>query len=120
MAGELNPSDAQELLRTTHQAFSGYVHGAYPHIMEMCGGNPPRFHVSGMLGTPRIDEWRGQLVGYVQRLIIVSVFIARKLGVTNLEAPLRALLEEFEKTTGTEPVLKASEMLVNYKKQHAT
>jgi hypothetical protein len=32
---ELNSSDAQELLRTTQQAFSGYVHGAYPHIMEM-------------------------------------------------------------------------------------
>lgn len=119
-AGELNPSDAQELLRTVHQAFSGYIHGAYPHIMEMYGGNPPRFHVSGMLGTPRIDEWRGQLVGYVQRLIIASVFVARKLGVTNFEAPLRALLEEFEKTTGTKPVLQASAMVAAYKKQHAT
>ncbi len=119
-AGELNPSDAQELLRTTHQAFSGYVHGAYPHIMEMCGGNPQRFHVSGMLGTPRIEEWRGQLIGYVQRLIIASVFVARKLGVTDLEAPLRALLEDFEKATGTEPVLKASELLAKYKKDHAT
>lgn len=119
-AGELNPSDAQELLRTVHQAFSGYVHGAYPHIMEMYGGNSPRFHVSGMLGTPRITEWRGQLVGYVQRLIIASVFVARKMGVPDLEAPLRALLEEFEKTTGTEPVLKASEILAEYKKKHAT
>lgn len=118
--GELNPSDAQELLRTVHQAFSGYVHGAYPHIMEMYGGNPSRFHVSGMLRTPRIAEWRGQLVGYVQRLIIASVFVARKVGITDLEAPMRALLEEFEKTTGTKPVLKASEMLANYKKQRAT
>jgi hypothetical protein len=119
-AGELNPSDAQELLRTTHQAFSGYVHGAYPHVMEMYAGNPPKFHVSGMLGTPRIAEWRGQLVGYVQRLIIASVFVARKLGATDFEAPLRALLEDFEKTTGTEPVLQASAMLAAYKKQHAT
>lgn len=119
-AGELNPSDAQELLRTVQQAFSGYVHGAYPHIMEMYGGNPPHFHLSGMLGTPRIDEWRGQLVGYVQRLIIASVFVARKLGVTDREAPLRALLEEFEKATGTKPVLKASAMLAGYKKQRTT
>lgn len=118
-AGELNPSDAQELLRTTHQAFSGYVHGAYPHIMEMCGGNPPRYHVSGMHGTPRIEEWRCQLTGYVQRLIIASVFVARKLGVTDLEAPLRSLLEEFEKATGTEPALKASDLLAKYKKKHA-
>lgn len=118
-AGELNSLDAQELLRTTHQAFSGYVHGAYPHIMEMCGGNPPHYHVSGMLDTPRIEEWRGQLTGYVQRLIIASVFVARKLGVADLEAPLRSLLEEFEKATGTEPVLKTSDLLAKYKKKHA-
>ena len=119
-AGELNPSDAQGLLRTIHQAFSGYVHGAYPHIMEMFGGNPPRFHVSGMPGTPRIEEWRWQLIGYVQRFIIVSVFVARKLGVTDLEVPLRALLDEFERTTGKKQVLKASELLAKYKKKHAT
>lgn len=118
--GELNASDAQELLRTVHQAFSGYVHGAYPHIMEMFGGNPPRFHVSGMLGTPRIDEWRGQLVGYVQRLIIATVFVARKLGVTDMEAPIRAFLEEFELTTGARPALPASEMLAKYKRDRAT
>ena len=47
---ELNSSDAQELLRTTHQALSGYVHGAYPCIMEMYGGVTP--HLSGMSGTP--------------------------------------------------------------------
>jgi hypothetical protein len=119
-AGELNPSDAQELLRTVHQAFSGYIHGAYPHIMEMYGGNPPRFHVNGILNTPRIPEWRGQIVGYVQRLIIASVFVARKLGVTNFEAPLRALLEEFEAKTGIKPALPASDMLKGYKKSQAT
>lgn len=118
--GELNPSDAQELLRTVHQAFSGYVHGAYPHIMEMFGGNPPRFHMSGMLGTPRIEEWRRQLVGYVQRLIIATVFVARKLGVADMEAPIRAFLEEFEAATGTRPQLPASDMLAKYKRNHAT
>lgn len=118
--GELNPSDAQNLLRTTHQAFSGYVHGAYPHIMEMFGGNPPYFHVSGMLGTPRIDEWRRQLVGYVQRFILASVFVARKLGLTDMEPTLRALLIEFEEATGTTPALPAAKMLADYKKNRAT
>ena len=35
---ELNASDAQSMMTTIHKAFSGYVHGAYPHIMEMYGG----------------------------------------------------------------------------------
>ena len=118
--GELNPSDAQELLRTVHQAYSGYVHGAYPHVMEMFGGDPPHFHMSGMLGTPRIEEWRGQLVAYVQRLIIATVFVARKLGVAEMEPPLRAFLEEFEATTGTRPKVPASDMLAKYKRDRAT
>jgi hypothetical protein len=54
-SNEINPSDAQEMLRTIHQAFSGYVHGAYPHIMELYGGNPPRFHLSGMPNTPTTE-----------------------------------------------------------------
>ena len=112
---EINPSDAQELLRTTHQAFSGYVHGAYPHIMEMFSGNPLTFHMSGMLGTPRIDEWRNQLVGYTHRLIMATVFIARKVSRDDLEAPIRALLDEFEATTGTAPDLPAKRMLAKYK-----
>lgn len=113
---ELNLSDAQELLRTRQQALSGYVHGAYPHIMEMYGGDPPHFHMSGMLGSPRIDEWRQQLVGYVYRVSMASVFVARKLGLEEIEKRLRLFLNEFEVATGTAPNLPASEMLAQYKK----
>lgn len=113
---ELNSSDAQELLRTTQQAFSGYVHGAYPHIMELYGGMPPQFHMSGMRGTPRVDEWRNQLVGYVYRVSMMSVFVARKLGLEEMEKNLRAFLKEFEDATGTTPSLPAAEMLAQYKK----
>ncbi len=114
---ELNPSDAQELLRTTHQAFSGYVHGAYPHIMELYGGNPPHFHMSGMPGTPRVEEWRVQLTGYVYRTIMVSVFVARKLGLVEIEKSMKALLGQFEKDTGSAPTRKADEMLREMKKK---
>jgi hypothetical protein len=119
-SGEMNPSDAQELLRTVHQAFSGYVHGAYPHIMEMYGGTPPTFHMAGMLNTPRIAEWQAQLTGYVQRLIIASVFVARKMGTPELELPMRALLEDFEAKTGTKTIVEASEMLAKYKRERVT
>jgi hypothetical protein len=117
--GELNPSDTQELFRTTHQALSGYVHGAYPHIMEMFGGEPAHFHMGGMLGTPRIDEWRGQLIGYVQRLTMITVLVARKLGKTEMEAPIRAFLEEFESATNTKPKISARKMLAQYKREHS-
>jgi len=57
----LNQSDAHELMRTLSKAYGGYVHGASPHIMEMYGGRPPRFHVSGMLNTPRIEVFTKDL-----------------------------------------------------------
>jgi len=112
---ELNPSDAQELLRTTHQAFSGYVHGAYPHIMEIFGG--PRPNLTGMLGAPRVDEWRGQLIGYVYRSLMVSVFVARKLGLNETETTARELLEKFETDTGCKSAKTAAEMLKEMKKK---
>ena len=113
---ELNSSDAKEMLRTAQQAFSGYVHGAYPHIMEMFGGSPPRFHMFGMLGTPRIDEWREQLVTYVYRVSMASIFVARKLGLEDMEKKLRIYLKEFEEATGTAPRLPAAKMLSQYKR----
>lgn len=106
---EINPSDVQELLRTTHQAFSGYVHGAYPHIMEMFGSPHP--HLNGMLGTPRVDEWRGQLIGYVHKALMVSVFVVKKLGLNDTETKARALLAKFETDTGFKSAKSAAELL---------
>lgn len=110
---ELNPSDAQELLRTTHQAFSGYVHGAYPCIMEMFGG--ANLHLNGMLGTPRVEEWRGQLIGYVYRSIMITVFVAIKLGFSDLENDARELVVKFETELGCKSDTTASELLKNIK-----
>jgi hypothetical protein len=90
-ADEVNPSDTQEILRTVQQAFSGYVHGAYPHIMELYGGNPPRFHTSGMPNTPTIAGWEKQLIGYAYRAIMITALVARKLkfGHLHLDAIMR-------------------------------
>ena len=112
---ELNPSDAQELLRTKHQAFSGYVHAAYPHIMEMFGGAQP--HLNGMLGTPRIDEWRDQLIRCVYTALMVTVFVARKLVLNEMETKAQELLEKFESETGCKPAKTASELLNEVKKR---
>jgi hypothetical protein len=33
--------------------FSNYVHGRYPETMDLYGGEPGRFHLYGMKGTPK-------------------------------------------------------------------
>jgi len=108
---ELNPYDAQHLASTVHKAFSGYVHGAYPHIMEMYDGNPPHFHMSGMLGTVRITEWEDQLVTHVYQAIMATEIISRRLGLQDEEKGIRILLVEYETMLKCKPTENAETML---------
>jgi hypothetical protein len=62
---ELNQSHEIELYRTISKTYSGFVHGASPQIMDMYGGNPPRFHTNGMLDTPRMEEHADDLLNYI-------------------------------------------------------
>src|ERR1019366_7441689 len=67
-----NPSDEVAVGRVLSNVFSGYVHGAYVHLMEMFGGNPPQFHTRGMLGTPRIQECLGNHANHVYRSLLAA------------------------------------------------
>jgi len=68
-SGVSNPSRGAEIMRTLSKAYSGFVHGASPQIMNLYGGFPPRFHISGMCGTgtPHELEHRKDLWNYFYR-----------------------------------------------------
>lgn len=114
---ELNPHDAQNTISRVHKAFSGYIHGAYPHIMEMYGGNPPHFHMAGMSGTPRMLEWVDQLVTYVYRAIMITELISRKLGLPDSEKAIRSLLVDYETKLNCRPKESAEQILRKAKKK---
>jgi len=92
-----NATRDEELTRSISKAYSGFVHGASPHIMEMYGGVPPRFHISGMLGTPRIDEHRDGLWNYFYRGIISFILVSLAFGDIKLADKLFQYREWFEK-----------------------
>ncbi len=96
----LDPSRGVEVARTLSKAYSGYIHGASPHIMDMYGGNPPRFHVSGMIGTERQDEHRDDLWNYFYRGIIAFAFVAKAFGDEELFDSIRKFKDDFEKHSG--------------------
>ena len=58
MGPQLDFSSLVEVLRSVQKAYSGYVHGASPQIMEMYLGSPPRWHLRGMVETHRADDHR--------------------------------------------------------------
>lgn len=97
----LNPSEGVELSRTLHKAYSGYVHGASPQIMDMYGGNPPRFHISGMLGTPKIKSYEKDLWNYFYRGILSFILVAKAFGNKELVEGLSKYQDEFENISGT-------------------
>lgn len=99
----INPSDAQNMYGTMHSTFSGYVHGAYGHIMEIYGGNGPttlHYHTEGLLGTPRIAPWIDALTNYVYRCMLAIEVVAQRYEEHELFGNLENLRLAFEKCTG--------------------
>lgn len=96
----LDPSTGLELVRTLTKAYSGYVHAASPQIMDMYGGNPPKFHVEGMLGSKRHDEYRHDLWNYFYRSILSFGMAAQAFRDQELFDQIYAFTVEFEEAAG--------------------
>ncbi len=96
----LDPSRGIELSRTISKAYSGFVHGASPHIMDMYGGNPPHFHTRGMLGTPRMEEHADDLWNYMYRTFLSHIVVAKALGAEKHVEILNQHKLRFEKNAG--------------------
>ena len=96
----VNPSDAKELYRTLNKAYSGFVHAASVQIMDMFGGDPPRFHLTGMLGTPRQQQYENQALHYFYRGLVTVMYAAVAFKDQDLIEELYGFREHFEKTAG--------------------
>ena len=69
-----------EASKTVRKVYSGFVHGGYPQIMNMYGGNPPHFHTKGMLGTPRMEEHANELWNSMYRSFASHILVAKAFG----------------------------------------
>lgn len=92
----VNPHDHSTVLSTIDDAMSGYVHGAYPHIMDIYGGDPARFHMSGMARTPRMLETLRQMILYVHRAALVTWYAAKRLEEDAVATRVFQLRKEME------------------------
>jgi hypothetical protein len=98
--GGEDPSGHIGAARTLSKTYSGYVHAASPQIMDMYGGNPPRFHTTGMLGTSRELEHRQDITNYYYRSATAFTVAARSLGHQPLFERLFAFCKRFESAMG--------------------
>ena len=96
----IDPSRAVEASRTVSKAYSGYVHVASPHIMDMYCGDPPRFHLRGMRGTPRQNEHRKDLWNYFYRGILGFAFAVKAFGDDELFSQIGDFAAKFAEQAG--------------------
>ena len=99
-SGPKGSSKNLDAARTVSKTFSGYVHAASPQIMDMYGGEPPRFHVRGMSGTERHLEHSADLWNYFYRGILAFGFAAKAFGDEKMFLSIRQFSDEFTKATG--------------------
>lgn len=97
---QLDPSRGIELSRTICKTYSGYIHAASPQVMDMYGGNPPRFYMRGMYGTERHAEHRDDLWNYFYRSIIAFSFAAKAFGDEALFETIHTFVKDFERLSG--------------------
>src|SRR3989338_823477 len=98
---DLDPSLGVELSRSLSKTYSGFIHGASPHIMDMYVGDPPQFQVSGMRETSRVEEHSADLWNYFYRGILAFAFAAKAFGDDALFASSLRYRDEFERRSGT-------------------
>ena len=84
-------------------AYSGYVHAASENIMDMYGGDPPRFHISGMTGTHRISGCEKDAENYVYRGLMATIVVANAFGGGALVEQLYKFLAVYEAANGHTP-----------------
>lgn len=101
LAEQVNdPSTTVTLHHTIHSGYSGYIHGASPHIMDMVAGNPPRFSIHGMTGTLRHEVHRYDLYNPFFRGILSFLVAAKAFADAELAQRLSDYHLEFDRLSG--------------------
>lgn len=83
------------------QTYSGYVHAASPHIMEMCDGPELRFYVRGLRGTSRMDDHAADAWNYIYRGLLATTGVANALQDAPLVKSLYEAIGRYESASGS-------------------
>lgn len=97
-----NPSRLSDIGESVSSVYSGFVHASSPQIMDMCGGDPPLFHIEGMLGTPRMAEHIRDAWNYYYRGLTAITVIAKAFGDKPLVDTMYQYIVKFEETSGVD------------------
>lgn len=95
-----DPSGANAVANVIHKTYSGFVHGAAPHIMEIYDDRSGHFLVRGMHGTHRVIDHADALWNAVYRTGLAFIHAANALGMTPQRKSVVKQLLAFQQQTG--------------------
>ncbi|MBD9437446.1 hypothetical protein IB223_15195 [Pseudoxanthomonas sp. PXM03] len=95
-----NPSGANVVANVVHKAYSGYVHGAAPQIMEIYDDRSEMFLVRGMHGTHKIVDYADDVWNVVYRAGLSFIYATRALGMEAHSEMVHRRLQLFQEQTG--------------------
>jgi hypothetical protein len=78
------------------KAYSGFVHAASPHIMDMYGGLPPRADISGAFKQFRYASQQRDAMNYFYRGVLTMAVVAQAFQESQLYDEMRKLGAELE------------------------
>ena len=96
-----NPSLIHDVGETISSVYSGYIHASAPQIMDMYGGKPAHFYLSGMKGTPRMNEYIDDAWHRFYRELMSIGLIAKAFGDKELNNNISQYLTLFEEKSGS-------------------
>lgn len=79
------------------KAYSGFIHAASPHIMDMCGGDPPRFDVRSEFSELRMASQADDAMNYFYRALVSMAYGAKALADEELFSRMHKAASIFEK-----------------------
>jgi hypothetical protein len=97
-----DPSTVNQAAKVIAKTYSGFVHMAAPHIMEVYRPDAEIFSVNGMLGTPRSSEHFYDFWNYLYRGAMAFVAAAKAFGSEDQSQMMMSHINEFQKATGRE------------------
>ena len=82
----LNFNDAIKRIREIYETYSGYVHGRYPHIMQIYGGpsDARKFRTSGVLSAMKTQSYAQLTDVTIASTELAVAFMAVKLDMNEL------------------------------------
>jgi len=89
-----------EVMTTLSKTYSGYVHGASPHLMELYYGNPPKFNLFGTKDSPLFKDHESDLINYFYRGILAFAFSSKAFGNETLFKKLHDYSKTFATASG--------------------